>query len=155
MREGNRIMDAGQLLDRLRLTGAVRFTARAEGPVGWERRGVGSVVVEPDDAGVVIFRESGTWRPAGGDDLRFRNAYRWAATGERAVSLEHLRLGDERPVFLFELAPETTSSWASVAPHPCGEDRYSARLLVEDEHITLRWTVIGPRKVEAIEATYY
>jgi hypothetical protein len=147
-------MEASQLLDCLRRIGDLRFSARTNRPTGWNGDGVGSVTVESPSAEVVIFRESGIWRPAGSGELRFSNVYRWSLAGPQTVRLEHLRFGLGQPVHLFELARESESVWSSVDPHQCRDDCYSARLQLQAEGVTLRWTVLGPRKCEDIEYTY-
>lgn len=144
---------AAQLLDCFRRVCNLRFTARTAGPTGWNGNGVGSVATESPSAEVVIFRESGTWQPARGSELRFSNVYRWSLAGPRAVRLEHLRFGPGQPVHLFKLVPDSEAVWASVSPHQCGEDCYSARLQLQMRIITLRWSIVGPRKREDIEYT--
>ena len=101
-----------------------------------------------------MFHESGVWQSVGGGELRFRNIYRWSLAGPRAVRLEHLRFGLDKPVHLFELAPESDTVWASVNPHMCREDCYSARLHLQPEGVRLRWAIVGPRKCEDIEYAY-
>ena len=70
------------------------------------------------------------------------------------MRLEHLRFGEDHPVYLFDLGPAGEREWRSVSPHLCGEDCYAAVLTVRDDGIVLRWSVDGPRKQEAIEYTY-
>ncbi len=79
--------------------------------------------------------------------------YRWTRVGD-LPRLEHHRFGADNPVNLFDLALTGEREWRSISPHLCGEDCYSAVLLVGDEEIVLRWSVEGPRKREAIEYHY-
>ena len=120
----------------------------------WIGNGVGSVAIESPSTQVVIFNESGTSRLTSGRELRFTNAYRWSLVGQRSVRLEHLRFGQNRPVYLFDLAPEDESTWTSVTPHHCRDDLYSVRLELGQDVVSLRWMIVGPGKREDIECVY-
>jgi hypothetical protein len=133
---------------------SLAFVARSGGTAGWNGTGRGAVEVREAGNGVLTFHEQGSWRPEGGErDLRFRNVYRWTPAGDR-FRLEHLRLGEGHPVYLFDLAPAGDREWRSVSPHRCSEDCYAAVLLVRDDGIVLRWSIDGPRKKEEIEYVY-
>jgi hypothetical protein len=120
---------------------------------GWSGSGRGVVTVEAPSPEVLLFRESGIWHPAAGGSLRFHNVYRWTRQQE-SVRLEHLRFGEEHPVYLFDLVPDSDGVWVSLTPHLCRQDTYAARLRQESDRLTLSWTVLGPVKEEAIEYTY-
>ena len=75
--------------------------------------------------------------------------------GGDTLRLEHLRFGEDRPVYLFDLAPAGDRGWRSVSPHLCSEDCYAAVLLVRDNGILLRWSIDGPRKKETIGGRVY
>jgi Family of unknown function (DUF6314) len=128
------------------------FVARSENATGWNGEGQGIVVVEAIGNDVQTFTESGTWRTEAGRELRFHNVYRWTRT-DPSLRLEHLRFGVDHPVYLFDLAQTGDREWRSLSPHLCGEDRYSAVLLVGDS-LVLRWEVVGPTKQELIEYDY-
>jgi Family of unknown function (DUF6314) len=147
-------MEADQLLDLLRRVRDLQFRARTASPTGWNGNGTGSVAVTSPEIGVVIFHEAGTWRPNGRGELRFTNVYRWSLVGPQIVRLEHLRFGLGQPVHLFDVAPESELAWASVSPHHCRDDCYSARLEIQEWGISLRWDIAGPRKREDIEYSY-
>jgi hypothetical protein len=55
---------------------------------------------------------------------------------------------------MFDLAPDATGQWASVKPHVCREDCYSAELRLAEKGFFLRWAVAGPKKLESIEYEY-
>jgi hypothetical protein len=148
-------VEASRLLDCLRRVVGLRFSARSAGTSGWNGEGVGTVKVETPSSGIVIFRESGEWRPTDGGPLRFSNVYRWSLLGPASLRLEHLRFGPGQPVRLFELAPESELVWSSIDPHECRDDCYSARLQLEEDGISLRWTIVGPRKREEIAYRYH
>jgi hypothetical protein len=142
-----------QLWERLGSVRAVSFIAQSARPGGCNGAGSGTVLVERTAAGTMTFTESGVWRSEGGRDLRFANVFRWSVAG-KAIRLEHLRFGADRPVYLFDLAPAGEREWRCVTPHQCREDCYAAVLIVCDDHIVLRWSIDGPRKQEMIEYTY-
>ena len=143
------------LLVCLRRCRELRFIAhRDDHAKTWIGNGVGSVAIESPSAQVVIFNESGTSRLTSGRELRFTNVYRWSLVGQRVVRLEHLRFGQNRPVYLFDLAPEDESTWASVTPHHCRDDLYSVRLELGQDAVSLLWMIVGPGKREEIECVY-
>jgi hypothetical protein len=132
---------------------ALSFVVRSGKSNGWNGTGVGTVEVRQVKDRVITFTESGTWRPEVGPDTRFRNVFRWTLADD-VLRLEHLRFGEDRPVYLFDLAPAGGREWRSVSPHHCKEDCYAAMLIVRDDGIVLRWTIDGPRKQEEIEYAY-
>jgi len=74
---------------------------------------------------------------------------------EKALRLEHLRFGMEKPVLLFDMAPTTDGAWREISPHQCREDCYTASLRIEGEILVVAWTVVGPQKRESISYTYW
>ena len=142
-----------QLWDDLSRVRSLRFIARSGSATGWNGLGRGVVAVETHGDEVQTFAESGTWRTEAGRELRFHNVYRWTRN-QPTLRLEHLRFGVDHPVYLFDLAQTGDREWRSVSPHACGEDRYSAILLVGDV-LALRWAVVGPTKQEVIEYEYF
>ena len=78
----------------------------------------------------------------------------WSVVGPELVRLEHLRFGEDHPVYLFDLAPLTANSWCSVSPHLCMEDCYSAELQLQWWGLLKRCVITGPRKQERIQYEY-
>jgi len=142
-----------RLWARLRAARMLRFEARGAAACGWNGAGAGRVAVAEPLPGVLIYEESGRWRPAGGQEIAFRNALRWSSANGR-LRLEHLRAGPERPLFLIELGPAADGVWRARRPHHCGADRYDAALALEDDCVLLAWTVDGPRKRAWLEHRY-
>jgi hypothetical protein len=132
---------------------SLSFVARSGMPNGWNGTGVGTVVVRLGGNGTMTFTESGTWRPEVGPQTRFTNVFRWMLAGD-VLRLEHLRFGEDRPVYLFDLAPAGDREWRSVSPHLCKEDCYAGVLTICNDNIVLRWSIDGPWKREAIEYVY-
>src|SRR5262245_24697285 len=106
----------GRLWDRLLRVQRLALVARSANPSGWNGQGSGTVVVQLAGDKAITFTESGSWQPEGGRELRFRNVYRWTLVGD-LLRLEHLRFGEDRPVYLFDLEPAGERQWRSVAPH--------------------------------------
>lgn len=144
----------GELWDRLGQVTSLAFVASSSRPTGWNGRGSGIVEVECT-GNALTFNESGTWIPVGGHELHFTNVFRWTLlTDSDHVRLEHLRFGEDHPVFLFDLALSASGAWQSVSPHVCREDCYAASLQLHAAHLDLRWTIEGPSKQEAITYAY-
>jgi hypothetical protein len=138
----------------LRQVQSLRFEARSEAGTGWDGVGVGTVrVTEPAD-GVIVFDETGTWQVPGGAVVRFTNVFRWTASGGQ-LRLEHLRMGADQPVFLFDLVPGEDGEWRQASPHQCREDCYTASLKVVGRQLLVAWSVQGPRKRESIRYAYW
>ncbi|MEM8559552.1 MAG: DUF6314 family protein [Bacteroidota bacterium] len=135
---------------------SLRFLARSTSSTGWNGEGAGQVTVMHPSEETLGFEEAGSWVSGRGQTFPFHNVYRWTRLAEPSsrLRLEHLRFGVERPVLLFDLAPETPILWRSVAPHVCGDDRYTARLDIEQDQLVLTWIIKGPAKAESIVYRY-
>jgi hypothetical protein len=142
------------LWDCLRQVRHLRFVAESLRTTGWNGRASGDVVLEAPSETELLFTESGIWQPLSGTPSRFHNVYRWTAVGPARVRLEHLRFGRDHPVYLFDLMPSEEGVWVSVSPHLCQDDCYSAELRLEEQGLSLRWTIAGPKKQETIEYEY-
>lgn len=142
-----------ELWTRLRDVSALQFKAASRSDAGWDGVGTGIVKVSEPSPGVLIYEESGHWQNAAGREIRFNNVFRWSQC-EDHLRLEHLRFGPNRPVFLFEMAPDGDGAWHDLAPHLCRQDHYTATLLIEDERLFLNWSVHGPRHNESIAYVY-
>ncbi|MBX2819010.1 MAG: hypothetical protein KTR29_04985 [Rhodothermaceae bacterium] len=141
--------------DRLSTTSGLLFKATSESETGWNGEGRGIIQVEHPMDHVLLFSESGHWTPAGSTKIAFRNVFRWTLDpDQRSISLEHLRFGEDNPVFLFELRPTTPSFWGTVSPHLCGSDTYDAVLHITSTSLIMHWTIQGPAKNESLVYTY-
>lgn len=112
-----------------------------------------------DDANALTITESGIWRASGPGlpALGTRTTNVWRAAPLKVSGggwrIEHLRLSE--PVHLLDLAPASPGHWASVAPHPCGEDTYELEADTTDpDGATLVWTVRGPEKAHVLTTRY-
>lgn len=122
---------------------------------GWNGRGQGEVAITQEGHTILIFKERGKWQGADGPTLGFHNIFRWTLDRNRGViSLEHLRRGIDRPVFLFHLAPNGKHSLSSVDSHLCEGDTYFGQIRFDRYTLRLNWRVIGPRKNEEIDYYY-
>ena len=143
---------------RLLAVTQLRFEAhsRAGSKTGWNGHGTGVVRVETVDYATILFHESGSWRQEFGQEIAFRNVFRWSVDDEcDVIRLEHLRFGPDRPVHLLDLAAVGEGVLEAVEPHVCGPDNYSGRIECGPESVKLNWTVIGPKKNESIAYTYW
>lgn len=116
---------------------------------GWDKQGKGEVTVIKENKRSLIFQEKGFWQNS---SITFNNALRWILNSDK-ISLEHLHLGLNDPVFLFDLIA-THNHLESLKPHLCGKDQYAAIARLNEKEIFLRWTVTGPNKNEEVEYRY-
>jgi len=122
---------------------------------GWNGRGKGEVTSARQGSNILIFNEKGIWQNKQETTFSFSNVFRWTLDPHAGViSLEHLRLGLDRPVFLFHLAPSGKHSLSSVDSHLCDEDTYSGQIHFDSYRFRLNWRVIGPKKNEEIDYYY-
>jgi hypothetical protein len=142
-----------------RLQAVKQFTrlaqSRSRDENGWNGQGKGAVLINKSSDTVLVFHERGSWQVKQGQDISFSNTFRWTLDRDAGmISLEHLRLGPDQPVFLFHLTPTGNNLLASVDSHLCEEDVYLATVPWDRHSIRLNWRVIGPNKNEEMEYCY-
>lgn len=121
----------------------------------WQGKGRGDVLVAQQSHTVLVFHERGSWEVPEGSNIDFSNTFRWTIDHTTCMlSLEHLRLGADNPVFLFHLAPSAKNVLSSVESHLCEEDAYMATVPWDNYSIQLNWRVIGPKKNEEMQSCY-
>jgi hypothetical protein len=121
---------------------------------GWNGRGKGDVVIVREGHKVLLFNEKGSWFSQQGEEFNFSNTFRWVLDRDAdLISLEHLRYGLNRPVFLFYLAPTGNHSLSSIDSYLCDGDAYLGQIHFDRMSLRLHWRVIGPKKNEDI--TYF
>lgn len=143
---------------RLQQISHIRFTSvMRKGRREHRVEGNGRVDPDYDDAnGVLVFSEKGSWENQAKESYQFRNVFRWSLNRlDGLLSLEHLRLGKNNPVFLFHLAPAGDALFESVHAHLCGDDTYFGQLLMHENSLELIWRILGPKKNEEISYTYH
>lgn len=130
-----------------------RKTIHKEG--NGNRKGKGEVVVTKEGHTILIFNERGSWETKDGPEIDFSNTFRWTLDRKTGlISLEHLRMGFNHPVFLFHLTPTSDNLLASVDSHLCEEDAYMSQIFWDRRSVRLMWRVIGPKKNEELEYFY-
>src|SRR5947209_8377991 len=150
-------MDVQKAWTRLFSVRELTFEARsrADPNTGLNGSGKGVVRVEKVEPGVILFHERGAWTPEEGRQSTFTNVFRWTADPDgHFIRLEHLRFGQDHPVYLFDLVAVDEGVLESSEPHVCQEDLYAARLEFDEQAVHLRWTINGPKKAETISYTY-
>ncbi len=141
-----------QLLAVTRVTLIAKSLSKSTGE--WYRKGKGKVVVKHDSQSLV-FSEQGSWQGDSEQIYNYSNSFRWSLNKlEKLLSLEHLRLGENRPVFLFHLIPIKNNSLESLHPHLCREDAYFGWVHYNPLFIQLNFKTIGPHKNEEVEYIY-
>ena len=131
------------------------FTA-TPGPgsrTGWAGHGEAQAESSADRDGIRLY-ERGHFTPrATGAPIAFQNVYRWVEQADR-LSLWHERFGRDAAVWLFDLVAADRNTLVTAAPHPCGADRYDARLTLTGDGFDLRWSITGPHKDETLAYRY-
>ena len=102
----------------------------------------------------IVLNAQGRWTQSDHSTIEFTNSYRFTFD-QGSISLEHLRLGVLRPVFLFFLRPVSKNCLASEEGHDCNEDQYFGRLYLDKNGLNLKWRVLGPSKNQEINSHYY
>ena len=139
--------------NRLLTIKKLQFTSDSKIHSGWEGSATGIVkIMSPNDS-EIVFHETGTFTTLAGDDLSFKNTFRWIRINDN-IRLEHLRFGVNHPVFLFDIAWVRGASFNSVHPHICSQDRYDCTLELLQDSFEMNWTIQGPHKNERICYTY-
>ena len=139
--------------EQLGSVAVVQFKAQSLSGIGWDGSAIGVVKVSQPQLNVLVFEESGQFRKPDGQGMNFRNTFRWTRL-EETLRLEHLRFGEDNPVFLFDMARQTDGTWRETIPHPCRDDCYSATLRLENNTVIVRWSVNGPKRSETIDYIY-
>ncbi|MBI5273769.1 MAG: winged helix-turn-helix transcriptional regulator [Chlamydiales bacterium] len=128
--------------------------SKSKKPYGWDGKGNGDVVMQSSE-NHIIFHEQGSWQGEDKTLHQYSNSFRWTLSRAKGLlSLEHLRLGKDNPVFLFHLTKARGNFLESMHPHICKEDAYFGRLEYNDLFLKLHFRTIGPKKNEEIEYIY-
>ena len=122
--------------------------------LGRNWKGNGKVEVK-DDGQTITFNEYGSWKGDQKQAHNYTNSFRWTCSKlEGRISLEHLRFGENHPVFLFHLVPTEADLLESSHSHVCGEDAYFGWLHYSELFLQLNFRTIGPKKNEEIRYIY-
>lgn len=112
-----------------------------------QRMGKAEVLIKTPSENVIIFQEKGNWLIPETGTHSFSNSFRFTLDLKSLlITLEHLRYGENNPVFLFHLAVSSPQLLESVNDHLCNEDSYLGHLTFDEKGILFRWRVIGPQK---------
>lgn len=108
--------------------------------------GNGNIEISSKDSSVIL-KCNGKWRDKHNNISSFTFSYRFIFENElNEVSIEHMRYGEESPVYLSKLKQNKLGSFVSEEPHICNEDLYSAELFIKENIIHLTWKITGPKK---------
>jgi hypothetical protein len=143
--------------DRLSTIEHLSFSTKSrQGDEQTVKIGQADVAVTITTQSVITFQEKGHWHVDYGPDTAFSNSFRWTLDlSALLISLEHLRYGNSRPVFLFNLTPTRPNVLESVDAHLCAEDTYLGHISWSDKSIDFHWRIIGPHKNSQLTYHYY
>lgn len=134
---------------------AFSSNSQGQGNSGWNGTGKGRVQIRRENDHVIIFNETGSWTSKEGREFAFTNTFRWTLDQfQHLIMLEHLRFGEHKPVFLFQLAQVDEETLESVSSYVCKEDSYLGQVKCNDHFIRLNWRILGPKKNEEIDYLY-
>lgn len=151
--EENKLQTLLHFWEKLTSVTRLNFNAKTQ-EIGWNGRGKGDVLITKESS-TLVFTEKGTWQNKEGTEFAFSNIFRWVLDRNACIiSLEHLRRGPDRPVFLFHLAPSGKHSLSSIDSHLCGGDAYFGQIHFDQHTLRLNWRVIGPKKNEELDYYY-
>ena len=132
-----------------------KATAGKKYLTNWNGTGQGKVITQIKD-NKLFFREEGCFKlDNNSKTTKIFNEYIWTQLSKNKLRLSNSRFGYNNEVILFELEPITNTQWTSIEPHICGKDLYSAKLVIEKNHINLTWNISGSKKDEIIEYIYH
>ncbi len=118
--------------------------------------GIAEVLAIKESPSQLIFQEKGVWIQDSLPTSSFSNQFRWTLHADDGlISLEHLRYGQNLPVFLFSLSCTGMGTLESIDAHLCGQDTYLGHILWDDKNIHFHWRVIGQNKNDELHYEYH
>ncbi|NGX47756.1 MAG: hypothetical protein K1000chlam3_01139 [Chlamydiae bacterium] len=147
-RERNRKKELSAFWERLLKVQQLSLVAKSrQGEEKSIKTGKAEIFVNLPAPSILTFQEKGYWFSGEHPDTSFNNTFRWTLDLKASlITLEHLRHGANRPVFLFHLTPIKPNRLESVDAHLCGEDTYLGSVAWNPEQIAFHWRIIGPHK---------
>lgn len=131
----------------------LRATFKKEHQVD-SKEGHATVLISQDQSNELIFHEKGVWQISF-QEVAFTNTFRFTLDEKaQLISLEHLRYGYEKPVFLFNLTTNHPYSLESLNPHICSEDTYLGNIEWNRDEVVLSIRIIGPKKNDLLTYIY-
>ncbi len=119
------------------------------------KKGHALVLISSKSPSELVFHEKGSWDLGLMPSLEFTNTFRWTLDSKSSlISLEHLRYGIQKPVFLFHLTSYHSQTLQSIDPHLCNEDTYFAHIDWNKEAIHFNLRIIGPGKNDSLHYLY-
>lgn len=115
----------------------------------------GEVHIHEENKNTLVFTEQGQWHEGSPQEMVFHNTLRWSLDlSAGLISLEHLRYGPNKPVFLIALSPLGPNTLQSIDSHLCCSDCYFGRIEFTEKYIRFLWRILGPKKNEVLHHTY-
>lgn len=120
------------------------------------KQGKAEVIISNHHPNELIFTEKGSWQQENQPEMAFTNSFRWTLDKKQSLlSLEHLRYGFDKPVFLFYLTVNSSKCLESLHPHICSQDTYLGNIQWSSKEIEFQWRIIGPNKNDFLTYHYF
>lgn len=140
-----------QKVKKLIIDATIRDSDQIEHKVGQSQ-----VSIKKISKDKIIFEEHGFWFKEKSAQQAFHNSYQWTLDHKMdLITLEHLRYGEKRAVFLFHLTSNYPKTLESVDSHLCGEDTYLGNIIFSSKSIDFSWRIIGPSKNHTLNYQYF
>lgn len=116
----------------------------------WNGHGSGNVLVTTYQDGW-LFTEQGYYLTSHHKKIKTNNKLHFQHN-ELDLKISHLRY--QKPVSLVELRNANNGYWLTINPYLCGQDNYTAELMLTPKGFILNWNIIGPHKNERLNYQY-
>lgn len=99
-----------------------------------------------------LFTEQGYYSTPHHQKIKTNNKLHFQNNG-LDLKVSHFRY--QKPVSLVELRNENNGDWLTIKPYLCGQDNYTAELMLTPNGFILNWHIIGPHKNERLNYQYH
>ncbi len=103
----------------------------------------------------LVFHEKGQWLLPQFSELIFKNAFKWTFNPlAQLISIEHLRYGEDQPVFLFDLTSDKSGHLESINTFSQLNELHFASIHWTKKQIHFQWRIIGNKKNDLLHYYY-
>ncbi|MDN3506658.1 MAG: hypothetical protein P0S96_05465 [Simkaniaceae bacterium] len=119
------------------------------------RKGAGEVKILRQTEDSITLFEKGKWQGVYSKDERlFSNVFRFQKEDKGVITLQHFRLGRDKPQKVFTLTAIEPHLYKSLKPHEDDEDTHFGNVLFDTHFVQLSWRKVGSQKNELHTVVY-